>query len=726
MTDYTPSPVDTSGIEVPQFLDTVGERLAENVHEVWAQQRIKEGWTYGSVRHEGRLEHPCLVPYSKLPEEEKEYDRQTVMNTLKVIMMLGYRITPPADGISGDVSAEFERLADWEARLKGSHMVTIPELRALWEERISHLWAFRAGLYMVLADTLLKRGYPMWANDVVMEGLKCSPASMRLRQLQALAMMRSGSPNGAQKILESLVTEGHDDSETLGLLASSRKTFWKSGTGGEAEKLQALHECAAIYLRAFEKTRDYYPGINAAAMAIISGDLMLGKRIAVEVREICTSRMARGDNDQWILATIAEAELIAGDTIQALDHYEKSVAVAQGNLASISTTRIQALMLAGKLGVDDSGIRRALPSPPVAVFVGLSPISEHRITLPFIVDETAIKESFAKEIKSAQIKIAYASGVGSGDIAFMETILDLGGQAHLMLPAPPDDLRRMFGDSLLHGEAWVRRFDHVLAESSSVTVVSRELGSADPGIFGYTNRILAGSAVLRSKSLGTSARLIELVELGASVSENFANRSIFNEFTAIEVSSVIHKENPIPIATGGINAEVKAILFADLKGYSKLPESQIPLFINVFLKQAAELCAAESGILFKNMWGDCFYIVFNNVCAAAHFAKRLRGFIKGTDWVGQGFQRNFGIRIALHAGPLFSFFDPVLERHTFSGQHTSRAARIEPITDEGQIFVSEPFACLAAEGNAPGLEFEYLGRLPLAKGYGGEGLFLLL
>lgn len=726
MTEYTPSPIDTSGIELPRSLDPVAERLAENVHEVWAKQRIKEGWVLGAERNDARREHPCLVPYADLPEVEKEYDRQTGLNTLKVIMMLGYRITPPADPTAGDTKDGFDGLATWESLLRARQPLPTRELRGLWEGRESHLWALHPGLYEVLADTLLKRAYPMWANDVAREGLKISPDSIRLRQLQALAMMRSGSPKGARKILECLASEGHDDSETIGLLASSHKTFWKSGTGETAEKTQALKECAELYRGAFERTRDYYPGINAAAMAVLSGDLETGRRIAGEVREICIRGMAEGDHSYWILATIAEAALIGGEAGQAVDHYKKAVAAAPGDLASISATRMQALMLAGKLGIDDSLIRQALPVPPVAIFAGLPPVRNRRTTLPVIGDEAELKEQFRREITGARIKVAYASGVGAGDLAFLETILELKGQAHLVLPAPPDDLRVFFGDSPLHGDAWIRRFDDVLAKSSSVTVVSRELGSADPEVFSYTNRILAGSAVLRSQSLGTPARLIELIDTGADVAGSFVNRSIFNEFAPIEVSSPAHWGDPIPSTTGGLNAEVKAILFADLKGYSKLPESQIPLFINVFLTKAAELCAAESGIQFRNMWGDCFYIVFDDVRAAARFAKRLREFIKDTDWAGFGFYRNFGIRIALHAGPLFSFFDPILEKATFSGQHTSRAARIEPITDEGQIFVSEPFACLAAEGNAPELEFEYLGRLPLAKGYGGEGLFLLL
>lgn len=91
---YIPSPLDTGGVELqPELLQLV-EMMSENVHEVWAETRMGQGWTYGAERDDSKKEHPCLVPYSDLPEEEKEYDRRTCVETLKTILSLGYRITP--------------------------------------------------------------------------------------------------------------------------------------------------------------------------------------------------------------------------------------------------------------------------------------------------------------------------------------------------------------------------------------------------------------------------------------------------------------------------------------------------------------------------------------------------------------------------------------------------------------------------------------------------------
>jgi len=90
---YTKQPIDITGDELPKDLELLIEQMAKNVHETWAESRISQGWTYGEQRDDEKKTHPCLVPYEELPEEEKEYDRNTAISTLKFIMKLGYKIT---------------------------------------------------------------------------------------------------------------------------------------------------------------------------------------------------------------------------------------------------------------------------------------------------------------------------------------------------------------------------------------------------------------------------------------------------------------------------------------------------------------------------------------------------------------------------------------------------------------------------------------------------------
>ena len=89
---YNPQPVDTNDVELPKELEMLVEKMSKNVHEVWSETRIQQGWTYGKQRNDELKTHPCLVPYEELPESEKEYDRNTSIGTLKLIIKLGFKI----------------------------------------------------------------------------------------------------------------------------------------------------------------------------------------------------------------------------------------------------------------------------------------------------------------------------------------------------------------------------------------------------------------------------------------------------------------------------------------------------------------------------------------------------------------------------------------------------------------------------------------------------------
>ena len=93
MKEYIPTPVDTQSISLPKELNSLVEEMSKNVLEVWSAGRMKDGWTYGEERNDAEKKHPCLVPYEELSEEEKEYDRNTSVETIKLILKLGFKIS---------------------------------------------------------------------------------------------------------------------------------------------------------------------------------------------------------------------------------------------------------------------------------------------------------------------------------------------------------------------------------------------------------------------------------------------------------------------------------------------------------------------------------------------------------------------------------------------------------------------------------------------------------
>lgn len=102
MNTYHPHPICTDPIVLPPELNPLLERLAKNAHDVWAEERLRDGWTFGDTRNDQRKEHPCLIAYEELPESEKEYDRPTVSQTLKAVLALGWSLQPPVSECDKD------------------------------------------------------------------------------------------------------------------------------------------------------------------------------------------------------------------------------------------------------------------------------------------------------------------------------------------------------------------------------------------------------------------------------------------------------------------------------------------------------------------------------------------------------------------------------------------------------------------------------------------------
>ena len=159
-------------------------------------------------------------------------------------------------------------------------------------------------------------------------------------------------------------------------------------------------------------------------------------------------------------------------------------------------------------------------------------------------------------------------------------------------------------------------------------------------------------------------------------------------------------------------------------GYSKLSDDQIPRYVTGFLGAVADLNRrTQHRCEHVETSGDGLYMVFADANDAARYALELSALINSTDWTAQGLPADFNLRIALHCGPVYCGWDPITESTLFTGPHTSRAARIEPITPPGQVYASSAFAAVAAAGGVDDIAMRYVGRIPLAKGSGSLSLY---
>jgi hypothetical protein len=246
-----------------------------------------------------------LVPFEQLSESEKEFDRQTARETVKMLLAMGYTIQPPsAKRIPPPVSSSPPEM-EWvrlNGILNGVVAPKLAELEAVWNVRNPDVWSQSVELFRRLGERILEMGEPLLAYDVLVEGLRYFPSDVCLRRLVALALSRTGAIDTANTILVKLYEDGHQDEETLGLLASTYKDL--AGAAEDATRRQELlGRAQQFYARAYELTHGYWSGINVATLAVVFDEHDRAQVVARDVRATCREELKRleenGGDPYW-------------------------------------------------------------------------------------------------------------------------------------------------------------------------------------------------------------------------------------------------------------------------------------------------------------------------------------------------------------------------------------------------------------------------------------------
>lgn len=592
-------------------------------------------------------------------------------------------------------------------------------------------------------DRHLRHGEPLLAYNAVQEGLALWPHSLRLRQLKGLATARSGDTERANMLLRELADSGHADAETLGILARTHKDL---GLGASDAAGRAMHLGAAfgIYQRAFEDARCSgsaadlgYTGINAAAIAVLQGELASAQRIAHEVRTHCLRAAEAQPNDYWLAATLGEAALIMGEHAEAAASYARAAQLGADSHGNLASTRRQAALLARHLPGDLAWTAEVLKVPPLLMYTGylIDPQTGAEARFPRFLAESDIAVAIHRHLESERPLAAYGSAACATDILFLEAMQDSGGETHVVLPFPAVDFGRISGAS-----PWRQRFERVLSHATSVTITSDHRARGSTATFEYASLIVSGKARLRAQVL--DAHLSGLVvrndqgrlrdDAAGSLIRLWRTQAIELEEISLPLGDITASDG-VPAAAeldenehlpDGFSHEIRAMLFADVVGYSRLSEDQTANFVTQFWGAIADLnTRADPRPDHVETSGDGLYTVFTGVREAARFALQLSDLVKRTDWSARGLPEAMNIRIALHSGPVYRGYNPLTGSITFTGPHTSRTARIEPITPPGQVYASGAFAAVTAAYGVGDLSLSYVGRMPLAKDYGAFEIY---
>ena len=642
----------------------------------------------------------------------------------------------------------------------------IPSLRSEWDIFAREKASPRE--YRNLCERMIDVGDSLLAYDVAKDGLARFPNDSILSQKAALALINAGSPLRASRILEELTAKGDRDVETHGILASAYKDLWEYATDPESKQRYADLAIArykeGFSTSSFDSFREsrvkdleaeYYPCINVAFMYLLSGEVDQGRSYADRALVICNDLKARGQGDYWSQATIGEAYLIEGNIEASLSAYAEAVGMPDAEPAKIASTRTQALQIAS--AYDGKEVLERIAG--VFPIMGVLACSGHVVDKP----EGATRfppqaEEVAKiEIESVLDKLNCSYGFSSAacgtDILFIEAMLARGGEVHVFIPFDKKDfietsVRRAGGN-------WVQRFERVLDKAASVHYVTNDAYLGDDILFGLCNEVLGGFAALRARTLGEKPNLLVLWDGKGGKTGGTGQlverwRMRFGDPMLIDVNKVLdslpnqvldpNRTAPTPRSGETMPAFlvadsrppekgpvrlVKTMLFADVQGFSKLSDSDSPLYVKHFLGGIAALVAKlPRPPAFLNTWGDSIFCVFDELEDGLALALDLRDFVENTDWTEAGLPHDFGARIALHAGPAYAADDPILGKTNFFGRHVNQAARIEPIALPGCVYVSETVAALLSFGRDD-FDFEYVGNVELAKGFGSFPIYLL-
>jgi class 3 adenylate cyclase/tetratricopeptide (TPR) repeat protein len=591
-----------------------------------------------------------------------------------------------------------------------------------------------SGTTISLAEKFLRQGEPLLAYDVASEGLAIWPEDVRLRQLQGLALARSGATARANIILESLQSAGQTDEETLGMLGRTYKDL-ASYAKSTPEREQLLARAGEIYTQAYESSGGYWSGINAATMNLLIGETERAHELAEKVREQCLKEIEDPSGDAyWELAALGEAALILRDWDEAEKWYERAAKECGQRFGDLHSSRRNARLILQHWNEDAAKIDKYLHVPAVVVFAGHMIDRPDREWLRFPPEfESEVAKAIRDKIDRLKPGFGFSSAACGSDILFLEAMLEAGAEVSVVLPYDKEEFIRDSVD-YLPGSDWRARFERVLERATKCVTASTqklELGGVS---YDFANELLLGLAAIHAHRLEAALTPMAVWDGissdgpggTASAVENWRARGYTPEivdlaktdddkratFASSTTASAAGSEN-------GFASRIVAILFADAVGFSKLSEEEVPRFVQHFLGGIAQLSSTfGENIIAKNTWGDGLYFVFSDVDLAGKFALDLGDFVAATKWEEKGFRSGLSLRIGLHAGPVYEFDDPITGSRTYSGTHVSRAARIEPITPPGQVYASELFAALAAARGAVDFICDYVGQTPMAKGYG--------
>lgn len=573
------------------------------------------------------------------------------------------------------------------------------------------------------ARRALARGDVLIAFDEARKLLESDPDDAEVRWLVALTLARAGATERAaveaaeaQRRIASTPDAPLALREDVdALVARLAKDDALTTTEPGAQSRLAAH-AASLYEAAADRYQRHYSSVNAATLWLLAGDHDRAKVLAQRARDFATTARrdpTHHDETYWSWATDAEAALILGDLAGARTALRAAAAVTPIDQSARVVTRRQLRLVCAALH-EELALIDLLPVPSVLHYCG-------RMT---DADWDAVRDGVRELVARHNIGIAFGSLAWGADIIVAECLLELDVECNVVLPFAADEFEQVSVRAA--GGDWPARFRRALDAAHSVTLATDSAYCGDDDLFGYGSRLAMGRAINRAAFLDTDARQLAVWDgaRGNAQAGTAHDLEVWKQtghpahVVRIEPPAESRAQVAASPADKGTGREVRAILFADFRGFSRLHDEDFPEFVAVALGALARALRSQGdGCLWSNTWGDAIQAVFRDVASAANAALALQAAVGDLDLGATGLPSELALRVGAHAGPVLRLPEPFTESDMYWGRELTRAARIEPTTPEGEVYVTDAFAALLALDPALMVRCEYVGRVTTAKDF---------
>ena len=573
---------------------------------------------------------------------------------------------------------------------------------------------------MAAAEAARRKGDPLGLYDIVSGALASGEDQLRLRYLHVLALAQIGDLDRAERLYADyrLAEAEDEDCRALGGRLAKDRARLLSGS----ERAAWFARASDAYAAAYALRGGYFPAINAASTAWAAGER---DRAADLARRVLDHQEVRAPSNFYAFATRAEALLLLGREAAAGEAVEEALrtgGAGDGERASASG-QLRWLHEEGLGGDATAALVARLRPPPVLTFCG------HMFSDRGPTD--ALRAAIGAELDRIGCDIGYGALACGADILIAEALLERGGELHVVLPFAIEDFRRH--SVLPGGKSWDARFERCMAAASSLHLASRmgHIGHDDQ--FSYGSLLAMGLARVRARQLCTDALQLAVWDGTPPAGPAGTARDVA-AWRQEGGETIVVAPGPVDRglarlagpAYSGPPRVLRAIIFTDFAGFSKLSESALPAFWREIMGRIGAILERRADrICGRNTWGDALFAVVEDAPAAAEIAIEIRDGLRDADFADVELAAGEGMRIGIHFGPVYEEGDPVTGATTHYGSEVTLAARIEPRVPTGEIYVTEPFAAILASTAPDRFASHYVGRIALAKNYGEWPIYRL-